>query len=254
MVLSISGVRQLAAIASGVDKAGHAVQVDVTAYVINAGDVETAISVVEAQVLKEAVIPDGTGGFTNPTSVTATSVEPSSLLTSAPLIYRHNGPGADEKFPVTSIYAIQVLASIAFDNASATLTVYPLNSALKPSISLAKSDVMQLPVVPDPEVQGQMDKPDTVAAISGIPVSAAPLSAFILAPSAVIPNWPDAETVSIGGGGLPSADALGLKVNFVEVPNDGTHPDGDVISLNPSAGTTVPLGTLVTVTIWGRSE
>ena len=57
-----------------------------------------------------------------------------------------------------------------------------------------------------------------------------------------------------GGGGLSSADALGLKVTFVEVPNDGSHGDGDVISLSPPAGSTVRVGSLVTVTIWGRSE
>ena len=180
MVLSISSVHQLAATASGMDRAGHAVQVGVTAYVIDAGDVETAISVVEAQVLNEAVIPDGTGAFTKPTLVTATSVEPSSVLPAAPLIYRHTGPGADEKFPVTSIYAIQVTASIALDNASTTLTVCPLNTALKASISLAESDVIQLPVVPDPENPGQFDIPQKVVANSGIPVSSAPLSELIL--------------------------------------------------------------------------
>jgi hypothetical protein len=254
MVLPISGVHQLAATASGVDGAGHPVQVDVTAYVIDAGDVDVAIAVVEAQVLNEAVIPDGAGGFTNPTLVTATSVDPTTVLPVAPLVYRHTGPGADKKFPVNSIYGIQVLAELVGVGASTTIVVYPLNSGLSASIARAKSDVLTLPIVPDPIVNGQLDIPDTVVAISGDPVPSAPLNAFILIASAVIPNWPDAETVARGGGGLPSAEALGLNVGFATVPNDGTHGPGDVISLSPPAGTTVPVGTLVTVTIWGQSE
>jgi len=254
MVLSISGVHKLAATASGTDQAGHPVQVDVTAYVIDAGDAGVAVSVVEAEVLNEAVIPDGAGAFTRPTLVTATSVEPSTVLPVASLMYRHKGPGADEKFPVNRIYAVQVFASMLFGNVSTTLFVYPLNTGLSASIALAQNDVIQLPILPDPEVQGQMDTPDSVVAISGIPVSGAPLSDFILVSSAVIPNWPDAQTVAEGGGGLPSADELGLKTNFVPVPNDGSHGPGDVISLTPPAGSTVPVGSLVIVRIWDRSE
>jgi hypothetical protein len=251
MVFQISGMHQLTATASGVDKAGHPVQVNVTAYVINAGDINTAIGIVEAQVLNEAVIPDGTGGFTNPTLVTAISVDPTGALPVAPLVY-WRGPGADQKFPINSIYGIQVVASSAFAG-STTLFVYPLNSVLKPSIALAKSDVLTLPVIPDPEQQGQLDVPDSVVAISGDPVSSAPLSAFILAASAVIPNWDTEQTVVEGATGVPSAASLGLKAGFVTVPNDGTHGEGDVISLKPPAGSTVPVGTLVIVTIWGRS-
>ena len=251
MQFLISGVHQLAATASGVDKAGHAVQVNKTAYVINALDVDTAIGIVEAQVLNEAVIPDGTGGFTKPTLVTAISVDPITTLQVAPLVY-WRGPGADQKFPITSIYAIQVTASIALDNASTTLTVCPLNTALKASISLAKSDVLQLPVVPDPENPGQLDMPQNVVANSGDPVSSAPLSDVILAASEVIPNWDNAQTVVEGSTNLPSAASLGLQTSFVIVPNDGTHGAGDVISLKPPAGSTVPVGTLVIVTVWDQ--
>lgn len=253
MVFQISGMHQLTATASGVDKAGHPVQVNVTAYVINAGDVNTAIGIVEAQVLNEAVIPDGTGGFTNPTLVTAISVDPTGALPVAPLVY-WRGPGADQKFSVNGIYGIQVTATLTFAGESTTIFVYPLNSALKPSIALAKSDVLTVPLLPDPDNPGQLDTPDSVVAISGDPVSSAPLTAFILAASAVIPNWDNDQTVVEGAPGLPSAASLGLNTSFVTVPNDGTHGDGDVISLKPPAGSTVPVGTLVIVTIWGRSR
>jgi len=180
MVLPISGVHELAATASGVDQAGNAVRVDLTAYVIDAADAGIAVSIVEAEVLNEAVIPDGTGGFTKPTLVTATSVKPTTTLPAAPLMYRHRGPGSDEKFLVNSIYQIQVLASMVFGNVSTTISVCPLNSGLSASIALAKSDVIKLPILPDPEVPGQMDTPDNVVAISGTLVPGAPLSAFIL--------------------------------------------------------------------------
>jgi hypothetical protein len=155
MVLPISGVHELAATASGVDQAGNAVRVDLTAYVIDAADAGIAVSIVEAEVLNEAVIPDGTGGFTKPTLVTATSVKPTTTLPPAPLMYRHRGPGSDERFLVNSIYQIQVLASMVFGNVSTTISVYPLNSGLSASIALAKSDVIKLPILPDPEVPGQ---------------------------------------------------------------------------------------------------
>jgi hypothetical protein len=252
MVLQINGVYQVAATASGVDQAGRPVKVDLTAYVTDAGDAGIAVSVVEAEVLNEAVIPDGKGGFTKPTLVTATSVEVSPVLPAALLIYRHKGPGADEKFPVTNIYGIQVYAS-GFEGANTTISVYPLNAALSASIAVAKSDVLKMPILVDPET-GQMITPSNVAVISATPVPDAPLSAPILIVLVVVPNWPDAETVVLGGGGLPSAGALGLKTNYVVVPNNGSHDDGDVIRLSPPAGSSVPVGTLVTVTIWGRSE
>jgi hypothetical protein len=251
MVFQISGMHQVAAVASGVDKAGHGVQANTTAYVINAGDVNTAIGIAEAQVLNEAVIPDGTGGFTKPTLVTAISVDPINALPIAPLVY-WRGPGADQKFSIDSIYGIQVVASSA-SAGSKTLFVYPLNSILKPSIALAKSDVLTLAILPDPNNPGQMVTPDTVAAISGDPFSSAPLSEFILAASAVIPNWDNAQTVAEGSPNFPSAGSLGLKTSFVIVPNDGTHGAGDVISLKPPAGSTVPIGTLVIVTVWDQS-
>ena len=69
---------------------------------------------------------------------------------------------------------------MVFGNVSTTISVYPLNSGLNASIALAKSDVIMLPILPDPEVPGQMDTPDNVVAISGTPVPGAPLSAFIL--------------------------------------------------------------------------
>jgi hypothetical protein len=253
MVLVIKGVHQLAATASGVDKAHHPVQADVIAYVMDAEDLDVAIAVVETQVLNEPVIPDGTGGFTKPTNVKVTSVVRTTVLQVAPLVYRHTGPGADEKFPVNSIYEIQVVASMSFGHVSTTISVYPLNGALRASIAVAQNDVIKLPILPDPENPGQMDTPDNVIAISANPVSNAPLSAYILLASAVIPNWPDQVVVARGGFGLPSADELGLKVNLVTVPNDGTHGPGDVKSLSPTAGTEVPVGTLVTVTIWGQS-
>jgi hypothetical protein len=180
MVLTVSGVHQLSATASGTDKAGNPVQVELIAYVLDAGDVDVAIGVVEAQVLNEAVIPDGTGGFTKPTLVTAISVNPATALPVAPLVYRHTGSGADEKFPVNSIYAIEILASMTFGPVSITISVYPLNSDLSGSIARAKNDVINLPILPDPENPGQMDTPDSVIAISGNPVFSAPLSEFIL--------------------------------------------------------------------------
>jgi hypothetical protein len=180
MVLQFSGVHQLTATASGVDRAGHAVRVDLTAYVIDAGDAGVAVSVLETQVLNEAVIPDGAGAFTKPTLVTAISVEPANVLPAAPLVYRHAGPGADTKFAVNSIYEVQVVASMVFGPVSTTVFVYPLNSGLSASIALAKSEVIKMAILPDPEVPGQLDTPDKVVAISGKPASAAPLSAPIL--------------------------------------------------------------------------
>jgi hypothetical protein len=206
MVLPISGVRQVGATASGIDKAGNAVQVSLTAYVLDAGDAAIAVSVVETQVLKEAVIPDGAGGFTEPTLVTGESVVQSTVLPVAPLIYRHTVN--DQKFPVSEIYDVQIFASMSFGPVSTTIDVYPLNMGLSASIAQAKTDVLNMQILPDPEQPGQLDVPDTVIANSGIPVSAAPMSGPILIASVVIPDWGDQETIVVGGGGLPSAASL----------------------------------------------
>jgi len=261
MVFNISGVHQVVAVASGLDKAGHPVNVDVTAYVLDAGDAVVAVSVVEKQVLNEPVIPDGTGGFTMPTRVTGNSVVQSSVLPVAPLIYRHTA--GDAKFPVSAIYDVQILASMTFGPVSTTVDVYPLNLGLSASIAQAKTDVLNMKLLQDPEVTDQCDVPDTAIATSAVPVSGAPLSAppnltcppsTILIASVVIPAWGDEETIALGGGGLPSAASLGLNIAFVTVPNDGSHDAGDVISLSPPAGTTVPVGSVVTATIWGQSQ
>ena len=156
--------------------------------------------------------------------------------------------------PCTGAYEVQVVASMVFEGVSANLTVYVLNAGLRGSLALAESDLLQVPILDDPEQPGKKDKPDKVVAISGIPASSAPVGAIILVPSVVIPDWPDAETVDRGGDGLPSAETLGLNVSFLAVRNDGTHDAGDVISLTPPAGSTVPVGSLVTVKIWGPSE
>jgi len=251
MVFKISDVYQVAATASGSDKNGHAVRIDLTAYVIDAGDAGTAVSVVEAQVLNEAVIPDGTGGFTNPTRVTGNSLQSSAVLPVAPLIYTHTGSG-DEKFPVSSIYEVQAVASLPSFQVSTTIDVFPLNIGLSASIALAISDVLTMPIVKNP-VTHQFVNPQTVVVNSASPVPSAPWSGPVLIPTVVIPNWPDEETIDRGGGGLPSAAALGLKINIVFVPNDGTHSERDVVSLNPPAGSTVPVGSLVTVSEWGPS-
>ena len=178
MVLQVSSVHQLAAIAAGVDGAGNAVQVNLTAYVINAGnDATVAVSVVQAQVLKEAVIPDGSGGLTKPIAVTAMSVQPITVLPVAPLVYVHAAT-ADAKFVITGIYEVQILASIP--DSSITVFVYPLNLGLSGSFTLAEGDVRQMSIVPDPFVQGQLDPPQTVVALSGTPTASAPLGAPIL--------------------------------------------------------------------------
>jgi hypothetical protein len=58
---------------------------------------------------------------------------------------------------------------------------------------------------------------------SASPVSSAPWSGPILIASVIIPEWGDQETGVLGGGGLPSAGSLGLKINWVVVPNDGSR-------------------------------
>jgi hypothetical protein len=177
MVLQINSVHQLAATAAGVDGGGNPVQVNVTAYVINAGnDATVAVAVVQTQVLNEAVIPDGSGGFTKPTLVTATSVQPIDVLVVAPLVYLH--AATDAKFSVNEIYQVQILASVV--DSSITVTVYPLNLGLTDSLALGESDVSQMSVVPDPFVPGQLDQPQTVTALSGTPTTSAPLSNPIL--------------------------------------------------------------------------
>jgi hypothetical protein len=195
MVLTFSSVHQVAATASGFDKNGHGVRVDLTAYVIDAGDAGTAVSVAEAQVLNEAVIPDGTGGFTTPKLVTGNSVQLSPVLPVAPLIYRHTGSG-DEKFPVSSIYDVQAVASIPFFHASTTIDVFPLNFGLSASIAEAITEVFTLKIVKDPET-GQLDKPQRVVVNSASPVPSAPSSAPFLI-GVVIPDWRDDETVTVG--------------------------------------------------------
>ena len=255
MQLPITSLHQVGATAFGVDKSGRPAQVDLIAYVMDAGDVNVAIAVVEAQVLNEDVIPDGSGGFTRPQRVTAMSVSTIGVLPVAYRMYRHTGPSADEKFPVNSIYEVQVQATLNFEGPfTKTLSVYPLNTALSPSLALAVNDVLNMPIFQDPEDQNKMDKPDTVVALSANPVTNAPISSPILVASVVIPDWPDAETVDRGGGRLPSAQALGLKTSFGIVPNDGSHSPGDVISLTPPAGSTVRVGSVVVVVIWGQSE
>ena len=85
MQLQINSVHRILAVAIGPDAAGKLVVLDVTAYVVNAGNADTAVLVVEAQVVKEFIIPDGKGGFNKPTLVQAQSVEP---ITELPLAAR----------------------------------------------------------------------------------------------------------------------------------------------------------------------
>lgn len=150
---------------------------------------------------------------------------------------------------------------MTFESVSATFDVYPLNLGLLASIALAKADVLNMKVLQDPE-GGQCDLPDTVIVYSAVPVSGAPFAppnltcppSTILIGSVVTPAWGDQVEIARGGGGLPSADSLGLKIAFVIVPTDGSHGPGDVISLSPPAGTTVLIGSVVTATIWGQSS
>jgi hypothetical protein len=73
--------------------------------------------------------------------------------------------------------------------------------------------------------------------------------------------WGDGETIQRGGeetNGVhcPSADELGLLVNYVSVPfppgstqDDIDQHEGDLLSLSPGIGTTVRLGTTVIASI-----
>lgn len=176
MQLQIISVHEIQAVALGPDAAGKMVVLNVTAYVVNAGNADAAVPIVEAQVLKEAIIPDGKGGFNKPTLVQAQSVEPITELLLAPLVYLHTA--GDTKFVINLIYEVQVLAAVP--DSSVTISVYPLILGLRPALALAEADVKQMAIVPDPFGSGQLLTPDTTVATGGKPVSAAPLSAPIL--------------------------------------------------------------------------
>ena len=63
----------------------------------------------------------------------------------------------------------------------------------------------------------------------------------------IIPNWKDRGEVEQGAF---SANELGLGTNFIFVDTGPFPPDaGRVISLSPQAGTIVPRGTVVTVSV-----
>jgi hypothetical protein len=66
-----------------------------------------------------------------------------------------------------------------------------------------------------------------------------------------IPNWGQEEVMRIGGGTgdpTPSASALGLQITEIQV-QDPVHDTGDIIKMVPPAGTSVPQGSTVIVTV-----
>jgi len=181
MAVPINGVYEVSAVATGKDGEGNSVQLELIAYVLDAGDAGVAVDAVESALLSEPVIPDGAGGFSNPDQVAGVAVAPSDVFPVSPLIYRHLSTGANVKFTVTNIHEILVFASMAFEGPiTTTLNVYPLNRTLSQAIAVAKSEVMTMKILPDPEVPGQFDTPDTVIAISGKAVAIAPAAGLVL--------------------------------------------------------------------------
>jgi hypothetical protein len=171
MVVAFSqGIYAVAATASGVAQGGVAVQIDLTAYAFDADDAQIAVAMIEAEVLNEPVIPVGGGAFRRPQHVTAISVEPSPLAVSQ-LVFKREASGSNTKFPVNGIHEVQVIASLTSGEWT-SVSVYVLNASLVAAITLAKSDVKAMYVLPDPwGTPGQMTIPDKVLASSAKPVS-----------------------------------------------------------------------------------
>jgi hypothetical protein len=175
MVVGIGNVHEVAARASGLDGTGEPVVIDLTASVVNAGDAGVAVDLVKAQLLNERVIPAGAGAFVRPQEVTPVSVLAGARLPVSPLVYKPAPPGADPRFAVESIHEVQVLASIPSGPVSTTLTVHTLNTTLAAAITLAKTEVLTMPVLQDPwGGPGQMTTPDTVIALSAKPIASLP--------------------------------------------------------------------------------
>ena len=171
VVVFSQGVYMVTTAASGVDQGGQAVVVDVTAYAFDVDDAGIAVAMIETELLKEPIIPDGAGGSRRPQQITAVAVGPGPLAVS-PLLFKRETSGANTKFPVNSIHEVQVIASLTSASVSTTLNVYVLNTSLSAAIALAKSDVQVMYIVPDPwGPPGQMTTPDKVTATSAKPVS-----------------------------------------------------------------------------------
>ena len=172
MVISFSrGIYKVAATASGVGQGGAAVQIDLTAYAFNADDAQIAVMMIEAEVVNEPVIPDGAGAFTTPQQVTAISVEPGPLAVSQ-LVFKREASGSNTKFPINGIHEVQVIASLTSEPVSISFSVYVLNaSSLGAAITLAKSEVLLMHLIPDPWGGPNILTPDKVLASSAKPVS-----------------------------------------------------------------------------------
>src|SRR5262249_25614876 len=68
-------------------------------------------------------------------------------------------------------------------------------------------------------------------------------------PNVTIPDWGSLENMDIGGGpGIPRASAIGLNIKQIEV-EDHAHDTGDIVKMDPPAGTSVPQGSTVIVTV-----
>jgi hypothetical protein len=68
-----------------------------------------------------------------------------------------------------------------------------------------------------------------------------------------IPDWGVLETAEIGGVdnsgiSIPSAQQLGLVLNIITVL-DPSHDTGDIVKTQPPVGTSVPVGSTVTITV-----
>jgi hypothetical protein len=165
------GVFAVTVTATGVDQAGAAVQIELTAYPFDADDAQIAVAMIEEEVVNEPVIPDGQGAFTTPQQVTAISVAASPLPVSQ-LVFKREASGSNTKFPVNSIHEVELIASLTSEAVSAPVTVYVLNASLGAAITLAKTHVQTMHILQDPwGPPGQMIPPDKVLALGAKPIS-----------------------------------------------------------------------------------
>ena len=73
-------------------------------------------------------------------------------------------------------------------------------------------------------------------------------------PMVTVPNWGDVETMERGGG-VPTADDLGLVINEIDdqpVLDPDQRDRGEIVSMSPPAGTVVPRGSISTVHVRNR--